>query len=123
FYPALLGLEPVARWPDDGVPGWVALSAGAARLMLRVGHPRREVDHRHQPGPVTVNLYVEGLDALRRDLVAAGHPCSKTATLFYGAREFYVLDPDRNELALVEFSVSDPGYMANARTKKRRRRR
>ena len=28
----------------------------------------------------------------------------------YGAREFYVSDPNGNELAIVEFALSDPGY-------------
>jgi uncharacterized glyoxalase superfamily protein PhnB len=124
FYVGLLGFEIAARWPDgDGVPGWVALAAGSARLMLRVGHPRRQVDHRRQPGTVTLNLYVAGLDAVRRELVAAGHACGRPAALFYGAREFYLQDPDGNELAIVEFAASDPGYMATARTRKSRRKR
>jgi uncharacterized glyoxalase superfamily protein PhnB len=117
FYSAALGFAVVARWPDEGdAPAWVALAAGGARLMLRVGHPRRSVVHPAKPGPVTLNLYVEGLDAVRRDLVAAGYRCGEPQSLFYGAREFYVLDPDGNELALVEFAAGDPGYMATAET-------
>jgi DNA-binding CsgD family transcriptional regulator/uncharacterized glyoxalase superfamily protein PhnB len=122
FYAGVLGFEVVARWPDAGAaPRWAALAAGGARLMLRVGHPKRTVDHRHQPGTVTLNLYVEGLDAVRRELVAAGHACGRPAALFYGAREFYVLDPDANELAVVEFAAADPGYLATAARNKRRR--
>jgi DNA-binding CsgD family transcriptional regulator/catechol 2,3-dioxygenase-like lactoylglutathione lyase family enzyme len=119
FYVGALGLDVVARWPDDGsVPRWVALAAGGARLMLRVGHPRRTVEHRQQPGTVALNFYVEGLDEVRRELVAAGHACGRPAALFYGAREFYLLDPDGNELAIVEFAASDPGYMATARRRR-----
>jgi uncharacterized glyoxalase superfamily protein PhnB len=119
FYVGVLGFEVAARWPDgDGPPAWVALAAGGARLMLRVGHPHRQVDHRHQPGTVTLNLYVAGLDGVRRELVAAGHACGRPAALFYGAREFYLRDPDGNELAIVEFAASDPGYMATGRTRK-----
>jgi DNA-binding CsgD family transcriptional regulator/uncharacterized glyoxalase superfamily protein PhnB len=124
FYVGVLGFEIAARWPDDDrPPGWVALAAGSARLMLRVGHPRRQVEHRHQPGTITLNLYVAGLDDVRRDLVAAGHACGRAAALFYGAREFYLQDPDGNELAIVEFAASDPGYMATARGRKDRARR
>lgn len=113
FYVDALGFEIVSRWPDDGrVPAWVALAAGGARLMLRVGHPRRKVDHRQRPGAVALNFYVEGLDALRRDLLAAGHACGAPEALFYGAREFYMADPDGNEIAIVEFAASAPGYLA-----------
>ena len=45
------------------------------------------------------------------------------APLFYGASEFYMQDPDDNELALVEFAASDPGYMATAGAKKKNSRR
>jgi DNA-binding CsgD family transcriptional regulator/uncharacterized glyoxalase superfamily protein PhnB len=115
FYVSTLGFEIVSRWPDeDGPPGWVALGAGGARLMLRVGHPRRKVDHRRKAGTVLLSLYVEGLDRFRRDVIAAGHRCDEPETLFYGAREFYLLDPDGNELAIVEFAASEPGYMATA---------
>lgn len=119
FYVGVLGFEVVSRWPDDErPPGWVALGAGGARLMLRVGHPRRRIDHRHKPGTVVLNFYVEGLDAIRQRLIEAGHECGTIESLFYGAREFYVRDPDGNELTLVEFPSSEPGYMATARTKR-----
>lgn len=120
FYVSHLGFEVVSRWPDrrtDGTPrtpGWVALAAGGARLMLRVGHPRRQIVHRSERGPVTLSLYVEGLDAFREDLLAAGIHCDEPETLFYGAREFFVADPDCNEISIVEFAASDPGYMATA---------
>lgn len=113
FYVSALGFEVIARWPDSDAPGWVAIGSGGARLMLRSGHPRRKIDHRRKPGTVTLSLYVEGLEAFRRDLVSAGYRCGEPETLFYGAREFYLLDPDGNELAIVEFAASEPGYLAS----------
>ncbi len=112
FYVGALDFEIVSRWPDDGeVPGWVALAAGGARIMLRRGHPRRKVRAPREPGLVCLNLYVEGLDAFRRELISAGYACGEPDTLFYGAREFDVRDPDGNELSIVEFAASTPGYL------------
>lgn len=113
FYVDVLDFEIVARWPDGGVPGWAALAAGSARLMLHAGHHRREVDHEKKGGTVTLSLYVEGVDRFREELMAAGYRCGESETLFYGAREFYLLDPDGNELAIVEFAASDPAYLAS----------
>jgi len=116
FYGAALGFEVVARWPDgDAPPRWAALAAGGARLMLRHGHPRRRIDPRRERGSVCMNFYVEGLDAVRRALLEAGHRCGEPEALFYGAREFYLFDPDGNEIAIVEFAAGDPGYLAGGR--------
>jgi DNA-binding CsgD family transcriptional regulator/uncharacterized glyoxalase superfamily protein PhnB len=128
FYSDTLGFEIVGRWPDTHeTPGWVALGAGGARVMLRVGHPRRQVRASGRPGLVCMNFYVAGLDEVRDRLIEAGYPCSEPETLFYGAREFDVLDPDANELAIVEFAASDPVYLPSAggspRGKKRRTKR
>ena len=113
FYVSTLGFDVISRWPDnDALPGWVALGSGGARLMLRTGHPRRKIDTRRRAGPVTLSLYVEGLEAFRRDLVRAGYRCGAPEAMFYGAREFYLLDPDGNELAIVEFAASEPAYLA-----------
>lgn len=123
FWVDALGFEIVSRWPDDDrVPGWVALAAGGARVMLRKGHPRRRVAYPGRPGLVILNFYVEGLDAIRDELVAAGHRCGEPEQLFYGAREFYVQDPDANEIAIVEFAASDPAYMATAGKRASRKR-
>jgi DNA-binding CsgD family transcriptional regulator/uncharacterized glyoxalase superfamily protein PhnB len=114
FYVGALDFEIVSRWPDDGeLPRWAALGAGGARLMLRAGHPRRAVTHTGRPGVVTLNLYVEGLDAFRAQLIGAGYRCGKPEALFYGAREFYLLDPDSNEIAIVEFAASEPRYITS----------
>ena len=115
FYVTTLGFEIIAQWPEDGdPPGWCAIGSGGARLMLHAGHHTRKIDYRSKGGTVTLSLYVEGLDDFRRDLVSAGYRCGEPKSLFYGAREFYLLDPDGNELAIVEFAASEPGYLANA---------
>ena len=114
FYVDALGFEVVSRWPDEDPPGWAALGSGGARLMLRTGHARRRVDPSHTNGPVTLSLYVEGLDAFREDLQRAGLRCGNVERLFYGAREFYLRDPDGNEIAFVEFAASDPVYLSTS---------
>ena len=124
FYVDTLGFEIVARWPEDASPpGWAAIGAGGARLMLHAGHHRREIEPRQPGGTVTLSLYVEGLDAFRRELAAEGFQPTEIESLFYGAREFYLLDPDGNELAFVEFAASDPGYLTTPATVSRRSRR
>ena len=111
FYVDLLGFRVVSRWPDDEpVPGWAALAAGAARIMLRTGaRPPRTPG-----GAVTLNLYVEGIDAFRDSIAAAGVRCGPVRSLFYGAREFSLRDPEGNEIAIVEFGASEPGYLASS---------
>jgi DNA-binding CsgD family transcriptional regulator/catechol 2,3-dioxygenase-like lactoylglutathione lyase family enzyme len=111
FYVDLLGMEVVSCWPDaPAVPGWAALGAAAARLMLHDGHHRREAHTLRGGGSVTLTLYVDGLDALHAGLSGAGWKPSMIERMPYGARECYLSDPDGNELALVEFAASDPGY-------------
>lgn len=113
FYIERLGFDLVARWPDaPEPPGWVALASGAARLMLHAGHHRREVHATNEPGPVTLSLYVDGLDALHESLRTAGLSPTEIRRTMYGARECYLNDPEGNEIALVEFRASDPGYLA-----------
>jgi DNA-binding CsgD family transcriptional regulator/uncharacterized glyoxalase superfamily protein PhnB len=117
FYVSALGFEAVERWPENReLPGWVALAAGGARLMVRSGRRTRSSP---MPGPsVVLSLYVEGVDLFRRDLAKAGYRCGEVRSLFYGAREFTVRDPDANEVAIVEFAASEPGYLASARRSK-----
>lgn len=111
FYKGLLGMEVVTSWPDPpAVPGWAALAAGAARLMLHQGHHRRDDAARPRGGPITLTLYVDGLDAIHASLLAAKASPTTIERMPYGAREFYVSDPNGNELAIVEFALSDPGY-------------
>lgn len=110
FY-SLLGFEVVSRHPDPpGDPGWAALGAGAARLMVHAGHHRRDHLTLRPGGSITLSLYVQGLDAVHGALSAAGMRPTNIELMPYGAREFYVNDPDGHELALVEFPASDPGY-------------
>lgn len=116
FYVDTLGFEIVSRWPDEDEPGWVALASGGARLMLRCDLRRRGADGRspHRGGHVVPNFYVEDVDGFRRLLERSGHACSETRSLFYGAREFDLRDPDGNPLVFVEFAASEPAYLAGA---------
>jgi DNA-binding CsgD family transcriptional regulator/catechol 2,3-dioxygenase-like lactoylglutathione lyase family enzyme len=121
FYVDTLGFEIVSRWPDDGgVPGWVALGSGGARLMIRRSLEPRRAEVRRRPA-VQPNFYVDDLDGFRTLLERAGHACSATRNLFYGARELDLPDPDGNLLVLVEFAASEPRYLASARESAPRR--
>ena len=111
FYTQVLSMQLVARYPDPpGLPGWCALASGAARIMLHHGHHRREVTAVRGPSDITLSLYVTGLDLLHDELVQRGCRPSHIEVMPYGAREFYVNDPEGHELAFVEFTASDPGY-------------
>jgi len=115
FYVGALQFEVVSCWPDDEeLPRWAALAAGGARVMLRTAHPRRPLKHTGKPGLVSLNLYVDGLDGFRRHLIDAGFRCDEPEALFYGAREFDLLDPDGNEITIVEFAASEPRYTTTA---------
>ena len=119
FYLDTLGFEIISRWPDDGdVPGWVALGSGGARLMLRSSPDGRDGSRRRGAGSVTPNFYVEDLDVFSALIEAAGYPCGKTRSLFYGAREFDLRDPDGNGLVFVEFAASEPGYLSTPGSEK-----
>ena len=115
FWVDTLEFRIVSRWPDepDEAPGWAALASGAARVMLQAGHHTRTLDPaRDTGGTVMLNFYVEGLDAIRQRIEAAGYRCGQVRRMFYGAREFYLLDPDGNEIAIVEFAAGGPDYLA-----------
>lgn len=112
FYAGALGMQLVARYPEDaGPPGWCALAAGAARLMLHDGHHTRGMAGAKSGPPITLSLYVAGLDALHAELCARGERPGPITRMPYGARECYISDPESNELALVEFAASDPSYV------------
>jgi DNA-binding CsgD family transcriptional regulator/uncharacterized glyoxalase superfamily protein PhnB len=113
FYVDMLGFEIVSRWPDDGPPAWVALGSGGARLMLRQSLAELPASGRRRCSLVVPNFYVEDLDGFRRAIERAGHACSPTRRLFYGAREFDVRDPDGNNLVFVEFAASEPVYLVD----------
>ena len=117
FYTGVLGLQMLARWPDaPELPGWCALGIGAARLMLHAGHHRRDLEEIRPGGPITMSLYLSGLDALHEELVCGGLVVSPIEQQFYGARECFLRDPEGNELNLVEFPASAPGYTAEETT-------
>jgi uncharacterized glyoxalase superfamily protein PhnB len=79
--------------------------------MLHAGHHLRDASALPRGGPVTLTLYVDGLDALHEALGGCGRHPTEIQRMPYGARECYVQDPEGNEIALVEFRASEPPYV------------
>jgi catechol 2,3-dioxygenase-like lactoylglutathione lyase family enzyme len=94
FY-ARLGFEEVNRFEHDGRLNWVFLQSGGARLMLsRASDP---ID----PGAQAILFYVytRDVEALRRDLLAAGLPVGEITRPFYmPGGEVRLTDPDGHVL-------------------------
>ncbi len=93
FYEGVLGLTPAER-PNFGFPGmWYQLGEGQLHLIQgdRVGTGHAPID----PTAPHVAIQVDDLDAMRRQLQAAG-----LTTLDLGSEQLWVLDPDGNTVEL-----------------------
>lgn len=98
WYRDTLGFEVVATVPDEQAPVWAMLRAGAVTLMLEsrgsieAGFPQ----FRGQAPGVTGSLYmdVEDADALYAVIASKARIVKEPHLTFYGAREFYIEDPN-----------------------------
>jgi glyoxylase I family protein len=91
FYEAVLGLT-VAPRPDLGVAGiWYALGDGQLHLIQRDPTLSGAID----PTDAHVAIRVDDLDAMRRQLKAAG-----IEMLDFGGGQLWVRDPDGNTVEL-----------------------
>ncbi len=95
FHVDALGFEVVESLAVDGVPFWVALRNGEARLMLsdRPVHSRERLTW----------LYVDDVEAAFSEFVAAGFlPLSEPADQPHGTREFSCADPSGEVYVVAE---------------------
>jgi catechol 2,3-dioxygenase-like lactoylglutathione lyase family enzyme len=93
FYEGVLGLTPAER-PNFGFPGmWYQLGEG--QLHLIQGEPVVAGDAPIDPTAPHFAIQVDDLDAMRRQLRAAG-----LNTLDLGSEQLWVLDPDGNTVEL-----------------------
>lgn len=111
FYTEKLGFGVDARVPDDGAPQWARLQRGDCFLMIAM--PPQDEDFQdawrelgNKPKNIAVRLYISVEDADQRHaefkakgvrfvLGTADAPTDRP----WGAREFFVVDPDGNVLA------------------------
>jgi catechol 2,3-dioxygenase-like lactoylglutathione lyase family enzyme len=92
FYEGLLGLQALAR-PDVGVPGrWYGIGTGQLHLIESSG-----MGGGIDPAGPHFALAVADLDAVRRELAAAG-----VETLDPGGNQLWIRDPDGNTVELIE---------------------
>jgi glyoxylase I family protein len=90
FYEGILGLAPVPR-PDLGIPGmWYGLGDSQLHLIQGEG-----MSGKIDPTNPHFAIAVEDLDAMRRQLKAAG-----IEMLDLGSEQLWVLDPDGNTVEL-----------------------
>jgi catechol 2,3-dioxygenase-like lactoylglutathione lyase family enzyme len=99
FYRRFFGLEVVDSYEDEGRMAWCWLRAGGAELMLQ----QLTADQQIRLNPAigqswVVYLRVDDLEGVHRQLTQGGFPASDIAQTQYGAREFFVPDPDGYEI-------------------------
>ena len=99
FYRGFFGFEVVDSYDQDGHMAWCWLRAQGAELMLQ----QLSADQQIRLNPAigqswVVYVRVDDLDALHAKLKRGGFPASEIALTSYGAREFFVPDPDGYEL-------------------------
>jgi glyoxylase I family protein len=91
FYESILGLRPVPR-PEMGIAGmWYGLGDGQLHLIEAEGMSVANID----PTGPHFAIAVEDLDAMRRQLTAAG-----IEMLDFGGEQLWVRDPDGNTVEL-----------------------
>ena len=100
FYRDLLGISVVEDRPDLGYPGaWLSLGAQQIHLLelpnpdAVKGRPEHAGRDRH------LAMTVSDLDALQRELEAAGIACSRSRS---GRKALFCRDPDGNGVELIE---------------------
>lgn len=104
FYRDVLGFEVASTVPEaDAAPVWAMVRAGAVTVMLEArasveeGLPRLA----GQPTGATLSLYmdVDDADALYAAIQDRVRVVKEPHATFYGAREFYIEDPNGYILA------------------------
>jgi len=94
FFAGLLGLPRVAKPPELAVRGGCWFELGPAKVHLGVEQDFRPARKAHPA------LAVSGLEALCRQLEAAGHPTVRTEDV-PGRPQWYVDDPFGNRIELL----------------------
>jgi uncharacterized glyoxalase superfamily protein PhnB len=109
FYRAFFGFKVQDRYEAEGRMAWCWLKAGGAELMLQQLSADQQIRLNAAIGQSWV-VYIrpDDIDATHARLKRARYPLSDLVTTCYGAREFFLTDPDGYELW-----VSVPGASGN----------
>jgi len=99
FYQGFFGFEVADSYDEDGRKGWCWLRAPGAELMLQ----QLTADQQIRLNPAigqswVIYLRVDDIDALHARFKRGGFPATEITETEYGAREFFVPDPDGYEL-------------------------
>ena len=111
FFTTKLGFAVDARVPEDGAPQWARVKRGTCFLMIAT--PPNDADFQdawrelgNKSKNVSVRLYigVDDVDKLhaefkKKDVKFANNTADDPIDRPWGAREFFVRDPDGNVLA------------------------
>ena len=110
FYREIFGFKVEDWYKTEGRMTWCWLKAGGAELMLQ----QLSADQQIRLNPAIGHSWVvyirpDDIDAAHARLKQAGFSLSELVTTSYGAREFFLTDPDGYELWLSEPSANGNG--------------
>ncbi len=110
FYTELFGFRVLDSYEAEGRMIWCWLKAGGAELMVQQLSADQQIRLNPAIGQSWV-IYIrpDDIDATHARLKKTGIPLSELATARYGAREFFLNDPDGYELWLSVPSVDGNG--------------
>lgn len=98
FYRNVLGFAVDATAPEEGTPIWASLSVNSVLLMVQARHSLEEELPQLTGRPIgaTQSLYigVDDADALYQRIRSQTQIIKEPQTTAYGAREFYIQDPN-----------------------------
>jgi len=110
FYTHFFGFRVQDSYEAEGRMVWCWLKVRGAELMVQQLSADQQIRLNPAIGPSWV-IYIrpDNIDAAHARLKSAGVPLSELATTQYGAREFFLTDPDGYELWLSVPSVDGNG--------------
>jgi catechol 2,3-dioxygenase-like lactoylglutathione lyase family enzyme len=110
FYSELFGFRVRDSYEAEGRTIWCWLTTDGSELMLQQLSADQQIRLNPAIGQSWV-IYIrpDDIDAIHTRLTTAGIPCTEVTTTDYGAREFFLRDPDGYELWLAMPSAAGNG--------------
>jgi uncharacterized glyoxalase superfamily protein PhnB len=95
FYCEKLGFQMVNAWRPDDVLAWCSLTKGTAQLMLQQHDKERKFQ---KPHGIQLYLICQDLDQAYAEIQVRGGAPTDISDAFYNMRQFFVTDPDGNQI-------------------------